>query len=97
VGITRASQVPTRDGSGCGQALPNHARIHPPAIRAGCRPLGGQQVADKTKLRALLRARPSLSQYAGGRVDRLIEAPLMASMPLQKEYGLQAFKPVQPR
>lgn len=93
VGITRASQVPTRwIDQGASQALP--------IMRVATRLQSGlvedllrQQVGDKTNWRALLKGEPEPVDMLAAR-DRLLAGAAQGVMALQKQYGLQAIQPV---
>ncbi len=94
VGITRASQVPTRwMDQGASQALPI-MRVSTRLQSGLVEDLLRQQVADKTNWRALLKGEPEPVDMPAAR-DRLIEGAIDGIMALQKEYGLQAIQPVQ--
>ncbi|HIL23501.1 MAG TPA: DUF2797 domain-containing protein [Alcanivorax sp.] len=94
VGITRASQVPTRwMDQGASQALPI-MRVSTRLQSGLVEDLLRQQVADKTNWRALLKGEPEPVDMPAAR-DRLIEGAIDGIMSLQKEYGLQAIQPVQ--
>jgi len=93
VGITRASQVPTRwIDQGASQALP--------IIRVANRRQSGlvedllrAQVADKTNWRALLRGEPEPVDMLAAR-DRLLDGAQPGLLALQAEFGLQAIQPL---
>jgi hypothetical protein len=93
VGITRASQVPTRwIDQGASQALPImrvSARRHSGLVEDLLR----QQVADKTNWRDLLRGAPQPLDLPQLR-DRLLDGARAGLDALQQEYGLQAFQPL---
>lgn len=94
VGITRASQVPTRwMDQGASQALPI-MRVSTRLQSGLVEDLLRKQVADKTNWRALLKGEPEPVDMPAAR-DRLIEGAIDGIMALQKEYGLQAIQPVQ--
>lgn len=93
VGITRASQVPTRwIDQGASQALP--------IMRVANRRQSGlvedllrAQVADKTNWRALLRGEPEPVDMLAAR-DRLLDGAQPGLLALQAEFGLQAIQPL---
>lgn len=93
VGITRASQVPTRwIDQGASQALP--------IMRVANRRQSGlvedllrAQVADKTNWRALLRGEPDPVDMLAAR-DRLLDGAQPGLLALQAEFGLQAIQPL---
>lgn len=93
VGITRATQVPTRwIDQGASQALPImrvSARRHSGLVEDLLR----QQVADKTNWRDLLRGAPAPLDLAQLR-DQLLEGACAGLEALQSEHGLQAFQPL---
>ncbi|WP_442962550.1 DUF2797 domain-containing protein [Pseudomonas sp.] len=93
VGITRATQVPTRwIDQGASQALPImrvSARRHSGLIEDLLR----KQVADKTNWRDLLRGAPVPLDLAQLR-DQLLEGARTGLEALQNEHGLQAFQPL---
>jgi hypothetical protein len=94
VGITRASQVPTRwMDQGASQALPI-MRVSTRLQSGLVEDLLRKQVADKTNWRALLKGEPEPVDMPAAR-DRLIEGAIDGIMALQKEYGLQAIQSVQ--
>lgn len=93
VGITRASQVPTRwIDQGASQALPI-MRVSTRLQSGLVEDLLRQQVGDKTNWRALLKGEPEPVDMLAAR-DRLLEGAAQGVMALQKEYGLQAIQPV---
>lgn len=91
VGITRASQVPTRwMDQGAIQALP--------IFRVATRKLSGllevilkEQVADKTNWRTMLKGNVDYLHLKGLR-DQIIDNAWNEIVALQKEYGLQALQ-----
>lgn len=93
VGITRASQVPTRwIDQGASQALP--------ILRVATRQQSGlvedllrQQVADKTNWRTLLKGEPPQLDMRAER-DRLLEPAAAGIAELQQRFGLQAIQPL---
>ena len=93
VGITRASQVPTRwIDQGASQALP--------IMRVATRQQSGlvedllrQQVADKTNWRAMLRGEPEPMDLLAER-DRILECAAAGLEQLQGRFGLQAIQPL---
>lgn len=93
VGITRASQVPTRwIDQGASQALP--------ILRVATRQQSGlvedllrQQVADKTNWRTLLKGEPPQLDMRAER-DRLLEPAAAGIAELQQCFGLQAIQPL---
>jgi hypothetical protein len=93
VGITRASQIPTRwIDQGASQALP--------ILRVATRRQSGlvedllrAQVADKTNWRALLRGEPEPVDMLAAR-DRLLEGAQEGILALQARFGLQAIQPL---
>jgi hypothetical protein len=93
VGITRASQIPTRwIDQGASQALPImrvSARRHSGLVEDLLR----QQVADKTNWRDLLRGAPAPLDLPALR-DRLLAGADAGLQVLQREHGLQAFQPL---
>lgn len=93
VGITRASQIPTRwIDQGASQALP--------ILRVATRQQSGlvedllrAQVADKTNWRALLRGVPEPVDMLAAR-DRLLDGAQDGILALQRRFGLQAIQPL---
>lgn len=93
VGITRATQIPTRwIDQGASQALP--------ILRVATRQQSGlvedllrQNVADKTNWRALLRGEPEPLDLVAER-DRLLEGAREGLEALQARFGLQAIQPL---
>lgn len=93
VGITRASQIPTRwIDQGASQALP--------ILRVATRQQSGlvedllrQQVADKTNWRALLRGEPEPIDLLAER-ERLLDGAQQGLQALQARFGLQAIQPL---
>lgn len=93
VGITRATQVPTRwIDQGASQALP--------ILRVATRQQSGlvedllrQQVADKTNWRALLKGEPEPMDLLAER-DRLLDGANAGLQELQARFGLQAIQPL---
>ncbi|SDU01186.1 DUF2797 domain-containing protein [Halopseudomonas salegens] len=93
VGITRASQVPTRwIDQGASQALP--------ILRVATRQQSGlvedlirQQVADKTNWRTLLKGEPPQLDMLAER-DRLLGPAAEGIAELQQRFGLQAIQPL---
>jgi hypothetical protein len=93
VGITRASQIPTRwIDQGASQALP--------ILRVATRRQSGlvedllrAQVADKTNWRALLRGVPEPVDMLAAR-DRLLDVAQEGIVALQGRFGLQAIQPL---
>lgn len=93
VGITRASQIPTRwIDQGASQALP--------ILRVATRQQSGlvedllrAQVADKTNWRALLRGVPEPVDMLAAR-DRLLDGAQEGILALQRRFGLQAIQPL---
>lgn len=93
VGITRATQIPTRwIDQGASQALP--------ILRVATRQQSGlvedllrQQVADKTNWRALLRGEPEPLDLIAER-DRLLAGAREGVEALQARFGLQAIQPL---
>lgn len=93
VGITRATQVPTRwIDQGASQALP--------ILRVATRQQSGlvedllrQNVADKTNWRALLRGEPEPIDLQAER-DRLLGGAREGLEALQARFGLQAIQPL---
>ena len=93
VGITRASQVPTRwIDQGASQALP--------ILRVATRQQSGlvedllrQQVADKTNWRALLKGEPAALDLPAER-DRILHTAAAGIAALQQRFGLQAIQPL---
>ena len=93
VGITRASQIPTRwIDQGASQALP--------ILRVATRQQSGlvedllrAQVADKTNWRALLRGEPEPVDMLAAR-DRLLDGAQAGILALQARFGLQAIQPL---
>jgi len=91
VGITRATQVPTRwIDQGASQALP--------ILRVATRQQSGlvedllrQQVADKTNWRALLKGEPAPLNMLAER-DRLLDNAEAGIVALQQRFGLQAIQ-----
>ena len=91
VGITRASQVPTRwIDQGASQALP--------ILRVATRQQSGfvedllrQQVADKTNWRTLLKGAPPALNMLAER-ERLLDAAASGIAELQQRFGLQAIQ-----
>lgn len=93
VGITRATQLPTRwIDQGASQGLPImrvSARQHSGLIEDLLR----KQVADKTNWRALLRGEPEPLDLQALR-DQLTEGAREGMDALHTRYGLQAFQPL---
>ena len=93
VGITRATQIPTRwIDQGASQALP--------ILRVATRQQSGlvedllrQNVADKTNWRALLRGEPEPIDLLAER-DRLLDGAREGLEALQARFGLQAIQPL---
>ncbi len=93
VGITRASQIPTRwIDQGASQALP--------ILRVATRQQSGlvedlirQQVADKTNWRTLLKGEPPQLDMLAER-DRLLGPAAEGIAELQQRFGLQAIQPL---
>lgn len=93
VGITRASQIPTRwIDQGASQALP--------IMRVATRQQSGmvedllrQQVADKTNWRLLLKGEPEPMDLIAER-DRLLEGAQPGLQALQARFGIQALQPL---
>lgn len=93
VGITRATQVPTRwIDQGASQALP--------ILRVATRQQSGlvedllrQQVADKTNWRLLLKGEPEPMDLLAER-DRLLGGAQAGVEALQARFGLQAIQPL---
>ena len=93
VGITRATQIPTRwIDQGASQALP--------ILRVATRQQSGlvedlirQHVADKTNWRALLRGEPEQLDMLAER-DRLLGLAADGIQALQAQFGLQAIQPI---
>lgn len=93
VGITRATQIPTRwIDQGASQALP--------ILRVATRQQSGlvedllrQQVADKTNWRALLRGEPEPVDMPAAR-ERIMEGAQEGLLALQARFGLQAIQPL---
>lgn len=93
VGITRATQIPTRwIDQGASQALP--------ILRVATRQQSGlvedlirQHVADKTNWRALLRGEPEQLDMLAER-DRLLNLAGEGIRALQAQFGLQAIQPI---
>ncbi|MGM8935892.1 DUF2797 domain-containing protein [Pseudomonas neustonica] len=93
VGITRATQIPTRwIDQGASQALP--------ILRVATRQQSGlvedllrQHVADKTNWRALLRGEPEQLDMIAER-DRLLALAGEGIAALQAQFGLQAIQPI---
>lgn len=93
VGITRATQVPTRwIDQGASQALP--------ILRVATRQQSGlvedllrHQVADKTNWRALLRGEPEPVDMPAAR-ERILEGAQEGLLALQARFGLQAIQPL---
>lgn len=93
VGITRATQVPTRwIDQGASQALP--------IMRVSTRQQSGlvedllrQQVADKTNWRLLLKGEPEPMDLLAER-DRILESAAPGLEELQGRFGLQAVQPL---
>ncbi|WP_373286454.1 DUF2797 domain-containing protein [Halopseudomonas salina] len=91
VGITRATQIPTRwIDQGASQALP--------ILRVATRQQSGlvedllrQQVADKTNWRALLRGEPEPVDMQAAR-ERIMEGAQEGLLALQARFGLQAIQ-----
>ncbi|MFN3580638.1 MAG: DUF2797 domain-containing protein [Pseudomonas sp.] len=91
VGITRASQIPTRwIDQGASQAIP--------ILRVATRLQSGlvedllrQQVADRTNWRALLKGEPEPLDMLAAR-DRLLAGAEQGIAALQQQYGLQAIQ-----
>lgn len=93
VGITRATQVPTRwIDQGASQALPI-MRVSTRLQSGLVEDLLRQQVADKTNWRALLKGEPEPVDMLAAR-DRLLDGAAQGIMALQQEYGLQAIQPL---
>lgn len=94
VGITRASQVPTRwIDQGASQAVPI-MRVSTRLQSGLVEDLLRQQVADKTNWRALLKGEPEPVDMHAVR-DRLLDGAANGVMALQKQFGLQAIQPLQ--
>src|SRR5690606_17791004 len=93
VGITRATQIPTRwIDQGASQALP--------IMRVTTRQQSGlvedllrQQVADKTNWRELLKGEPEPMDLLAER-DRLLDSAQPGLQELQGRFGLQAIQPL---
>ncbi len=93
VGITRATQIPTRwIDQGASQALP--------ILRVATRQQSGlvedvirQHVADKTNWRALLRGEPEPLDLVAER-ERLLDLTGAGIQALQAQFGLQAIQPI---
>ena len=93
VGITRASQIPTRwIDQGASQAVP--------IMRVSTRQQSGfvedllrKEVADKTNWRALLRGEPEPIDMLAER-DRLLDGAQEGLQELQARFGLQAIQPL---
>ena len=93
VGITRASQVPTRwIDQGASQALPI-MRVSTRLQSGLVEDLLRQQVADKTNWRALLKGEPEPVDMLAAR-DRLLDGAAAGIMGLQQQHGLQAIQPL---
>ncbi|PCD01248.1 DUF2797 domain-containing protein [Halopseudomonas pelagia] len=94
VGITRATQVPTRwIDQGASQALPI-MRVSTRLQSGLVEDLLRQQVADKTNWRALLKGEPEPVDMLAAR-DRLLDGAATGIMALQQQHGLQAIQPLQ--
>jgi len=93
VGITRATQIPTRwIDQGASQAVP--------ILRVATRQQSGlvedllrAQVGDKTNWRALLRGEPEPVDMLAAR-DRLLDSAQPGILALQSRFGLQAIQPL---
>lgn len=93
VGITRASQIPTRwIDQGASQAVP--------IMRVATRQQSGfvedllrKNVADKTNWRAMLRGEPEPVDMLAER-DRLLEGAQEGLQELQARFGIQAIQPL---
>ena len=86
VGITRASQIPTRwIDQGARQALP--------ILRVATRQQSGSQVADRTNWRAMLKGEAEPVDLAAVR-EQLFDQCADGLRELQQRFGLQAIQPV---